>query len=85
MLKIARAKAKENTVNILDYTEFKSKIGKGGFFNAYWCGKTECEEKIKEETGADIRVIPFGSENTGGKCVYCKEQSISTPIFARGY
>ena len=85
MLKIARVKASENTVNILDYTEFKSKIGKGGFFNAYWCGKIECEEKIKEETGADIRVIPFGSENTGGKCIYCQEQSIATPIFARGY
>lgn len=85
MLKIAREKAKENTINISDYSEFKSKIGKGGFFNMYWCGKTECEEKIKEETGADIRVIPFGSENTDGKCVYCQEKSSAIPIFARGY
>jgi prolyl-tRNA synthetase len=85
MLKIAREKAKEKTMTIPDYSEFKSKIGKGGFFNAYWCGKTECEEKIKEETGADIRVIPFGSENTNGKCIYCQEQSIAIPIFARGY
>ena len=85
MLKTARIKAKENTINISSYSEFKSKIGKGGFFNAYWCGKVECEEKIKEETGADIRVIPFGSENTDGKCIYCQEQSIATPIFARGY
>lgn len=85
MLKTARVKASKNTINISDYTEFKSKIGKGGFFNAYWCGKIECEEKIKEETGADIRVLPFGSENTNGKCIYCQEQSIATPIFARGY
>jgi len=85
MLKTARVKASENTINISDYTEFKSKIGKGGFFNAYWCGKIECEEKIKDETGADIRVIPFGSENTDGKCIYCQEQSIVTSIFARGY
>ncbi|MCH2406159.1 MAG: proline--tRNA ligase, partial [Nitrosopumilus sp.] len=63
----------------------KSKIEKGGFFNAPWCGKAECEEKIKEETGADIRVIPFGSGNTNEKCMYCQEQSISVPIFARGY
>ena len=47
--------------------EFKSQIEKGGFFNAPWCGKLECEEKIKEETGADIRVIPFGSENDSAK------------------
>jgi prolyl-tRNA synthetase len=85
MLKIAKIKAKENTLDVSDYSEFKSKMGKGGFFNAFWCGKTECEEKIKEETGADIRVIPFGSEDTSGKCVYCQKQSIATPIFARGY
>ncbi len=50
-------------MNISNYTEFKSKIEKGGFFNSPWCGKLECEDKIKEETGAEIRVMPFGSEN----------------------
>ena len=85
MLENARKQAKENTRDILDYTEFKSKIEEGGFFNAPWCGKLECEEKIKEETGADIRVIPFGSEDANSKCMYCGEQSESVPIFARGY
>ena len=85
MLETARNIAKENTMDVSDYTEFKSKIEKGGFFNAPWCGKIECEEKIKEETGADIRVIPFDSENTNEKCMYCKEQSSVIPIFARGY
>ncbi|EIJ66132.1 proline--tRNA ligase [Candidatus Nitrosopumilus salaria BD31] len=85
MLENARVKAKTNSIDISNYTEFKSKIEKGGFFNAPWCGKIECEEKIKEETGADIRVLPFGSEDTNQKCIYCNEQSISIPIFARGY
>ncbi|RMW38978.1 MAG: proline--tRNA ligase [Nitrosopumilus sp.] len=85
MLEKAREQAKENTKNISDYTEFKSKIEEGGFFNAPWCGKLECEEKIKEDTGADIRVIPFGSEDANSKCMYCGEQSKSIPIFARGY
>ena len=85
MLKKAQEQARENTTDISDYAEFKSKIEGGGFFNAPWCGKLECEEKIKEETGADIRVIPFDSENFNLKCVYCQEQSISIPIFARGY
>ena len=71
--------------NISSYDEFKSKIEKGGLLQTPWCGKQECEEKIKEETGADIRVIPFGSEDSSKKCVYCNEQSISVPIFARGY
>ena len=85
MLENARTQSKENTKNVSNYEEFKSQIEEGGFFNAPWCGKLECEEKIKEEAGADIRVIPFGSENTDLKCMYCGEQSKSVPIFARGY
>ena len=85
MLKKAKTEALQNTIDIESYDEFKMKIEKGGFFNSPWCGKLECEEKIKEETGAEIRVIPFNSENTSKKCIYCKEQSTSVPIFARGY
>ena len=85
MLKKAKAESKANTIDISDYADFKSKIEKGGFFNSPWCGKLECEDKIKEETGAEIRVIPFGSEDTNQKCIYCQEQSVVVPIFARGY
>ncbi len=85
MLETAREQAKLITVDISDYSEFKEKIERGGFFNAHWCGKQECEDKIKEETGADLRVIPFDRENKEGKCIYCNEESSVTPIFARGY
>ena len=85
MLKTAREQSKGNTIDTSDYAEFKSRIERGGFFNAPWCGGLECEEKIKEETGADIRVIPFDSEDTDEKCIYCQKQGVSTPIFARGY
>ena len=85
MLTEARKQSKENNIEVSNYTEFKLKIEKGGFFNAPWCGNLECEEKIKDETGADIRVIPFGSENTDQRCMYCQKQSVSIPIFARGY
>ncbi len=85
MLKKAKEQAVNNAQNISDYSEFKSKIEKGGFFNSPWCGNVECENKIKEETGAEIRVIPFNSENITKECIYCKKQSVSIPIFARGY
>ncbi len=85
MLKKAKREAENNTLEISDYNEFKSKIEKGGFFRSPWCGKLECENKIKEETGAEIRAIPFESENTNQKCIYCQEQSTAIPIFARGY
>ena len=85
MLKTAEEQARGSSIKISSYAEFKSEIEKGGFFRAPWCGNPECEEKIKDETGADIRVIPFGSENTNQKCMYCQEQSVSIPVFARGY
>lgn len=85
MLEKAKTEAMENTRDVSNYSEFKQVVPKGGFLNAYWCESTECEEKIKEETGADIRVIPFDKENKNGKCVYCGKQSRLMPIFARGY
>ena len=85
MLDNAIEKSKQNTMTIADYQEFKSQIEKGGFLHSPWCGKLECEEKIKEETGADIRVIPFGSQKTDSKCIYCGQQSEWVPVFARGY
>ena len=85
MLVAAREQAKLNTLDILDFSEFKEKMGEGGFFKAHWCGKQECEDKINDETGADIRVIPLDNGNKLGKCVYCNEPSTIVPIFARGY
>ncbi|MFQ5440550.1 MAG: proline--tRNA ligase [Nitrosopumilaceae archaeon] len=85
MLENAREEAKSNTLDISKYSEFKEKIRIGGFFKSHWCGKQECEDKIKDETGADIRVIPIESKSENGNCIYCNEPSISIPIFARGY
>jgi len=85
MLEKAIEQAKLKSIDITDYNEFKEKISVGGFFNAPWCGNQECEEKIKEETGADIRVIPFEKKDSSKNCIYCNEKSISIPIFARGY
>jgi prolyl-tRNA synthetase len=76
---------KERTVKVTDYNQFKSELENGAFITAYWCGKTNCEEKIKEETMADIRVIPFENKDTAGKCVYCGEKNATSAIFARAY
>jgi len=85
MFSAAKKMLEENTSKVTNYEQLKSKLEKGGLFYAPWCGKEVCEEKIKEETGADIRVIPFDSKNEDTKCVYCKEKSVVVPIFARGY
>lgn len=69
-----------------DYDEFKSIIeSKGGFLSAGWCGSVECEERIKEETGADIRVIPFDQTGIPPKCILCGRPSEKVAMFARAY
>ena len=75
----------ENTRNVSDYDKFKLEIEKGGFLRAPWCGNDECEQKIKEETAADIRLIPFSGEKSEKKCLYCKQNSYTVAVFARGY
>jgi len=85
MFAAARKILDEMIIDVSDYSQFKSTIEKGGFLRSFWCGKEQCEEKIKEETGADIRVIPFDADDSSGKCVYCSNQSEVKVIFARGY
>ena len=85
MFNAAKKQSEEKIIEIENYEEFKLKIEEGGFFKIPWCGKMTCEERIKEDTSADIRVIPFESENKDKTCMYCQEQSTVIAIFARGY
>jgi prolyl-tRNA synthetase len=86
LLAKARKFLQENISKPADFNEFKSIVeGRGGFVQAGWCGKLECEEKIKEETGADIRVIPFDQADEPAKCIYCGQESKKVAMFARAY
>jgi prolyl-tRNA synthetase len=85
---LAKAKAflSENISRPSAYGEFKSIIeDKGGFIIAGWCEREECESKIKEETGADIRLLPFEQNDKPAKCIYCGQDSKKKAIFARAY
>ena len=64
MLNRAEEMLADRTVRIDSYDAFKKAAESGGFLSAYWCNRPECEQKIKDETGAEIRVIPF-DEKTG--------------------
>ncbi|NOX37219.1 MAG: proline--tRNA ligase [Calditrichaeota bacterium] len=76
---------KENTFRVDDYREFQDVLEKGAFLESHWCGNTECELKIKEETKATIRNIPFDREEETGKCIYCGQPSTGRVVFARAY
>lgn len=75
-----------NIIKISNYEEMKKILNeKGGFILADWCEKEECENSIKNETGADIRLIPLEKYSSDNKCIYCNEDSKQTVIFAKAY
>jgi len=73
-----------NTTEPADYAEFKQAVEKG-FALAWWCGGADCEAKIKEETKATMRCIPFDQPGGSGKCIYCGRPAREKAIFARAY
>jgi prolyl-tRNA synthetase len=56
-----------------------------GFVLAGWCGKRECEAKVKEETGATSRNIPFHAQESKSFCLVCHSPARHTVAFARSY
>jgi prolyl-tRNA synthetase len=75
----------ESTYKVDTWDGFKEQIEKGGFILAHWDGTAETEEKIKNETKATIRAIPFNSEMEEGVCVYSGKASKQRVLFARAY
>ena len=86
MLEKGRAFLRENTRDATDYAAFKETIDKvGGFFRAHWCGSSECEARIKEETKATIRCIPLEGNREAGSCLRCGAPSGRWVYLARAY
>ena len=86
MLERARNFQQKNTFDVDDYDTFKEIVnGKGGFIRAHWCGNPECETKVKNDTKATIRNIPFDQKKEAGKCLICGGDSDGRVIFAKAY
>jgi prolyl-tRNA synthetase len=82
----AKKLLEEKITTAENYEKFKKILKeKGGFVKACWCGNSSCEEMIKAETGATIRVIPFEKEKIFSSCVYCGKEAKEVAYFARAY
>jgi len=75
----------ERVVRVSEYQQFKKELENGKMIDCSWCGNQTCEDKIKEETGADLRVIPFDNRQKSETCIYCKNSGTTNVLFARGY
>ncbi len=82
----ARQNLEQQTTAVKTYDELKQVIcDKGGFVKAAWCGSADCEAKVKAETGATIRLIPFEREEPATDCIICGKKLKDVVYFARSY
>lgn len=68
-----------------NYDKFKERVKDGGFFLCHWDGTAETEAKIKEDTQATIRCVPFDYEQTEGIDMVSGKPSKHRVIIARSY
>ena len=75
----------KNTHIVKDYDDFKSIISRGGFVRCGWDGNPETEAKIKQDTKATIRCIPFDEDPEELTCVLTGQKAKHEVIFAKAY
>ena len=86
MYERALAHREAHTYEATDFDTFTKTIEeKPGFVKAMWCGCQECEDKIKEVTGATSRCMPFEQENLSDKCVCCGKPAKKMVYWGRAY
>ena len=75
----------KNTYTVKEYDDFKRIISKGGFVRCGWDGNPETEAKIKQDTKATIRCIPFDEDPKELTCVLTGQKAKHEVIFAKAY
>ena len=86
MLERAKKHLETHTYEARTYEEFKDTIAnKPGFVKAMWCGDLECELKMKEDTTATSRCMPFKQEHLSDTCVCCGKPAKKMVYWGKAY
>ncbi len=86
MLERARSHRDTHIYDVHNYEEFVKIVNeKPGFVRGMWCGDQACEDKIKEETSATSRCIPFKQERIAETCVCCGRPAKSLVYWGKAY
>jgi prolyl-tRNA synthetase len=82
----ALAYREANTHDITSYDDFRDGVKqRGGFWVGAWCGDAACEDKVKADTKATIRVLPIEQQDPGAVCSVCGRPGKERAIWARAY
>ena len=86
MYKLCEKRLEEKTTTAVSLKEFENKMNaEQRYIKAMWCGDSACEDKIKEQTGAHSRCIPFKQEHLSNVCVCCGNEAKQMVVWGRQY
>ena len=87
MFERAKAHSDAHITDAHNYEEFCDAVeNKPGFIRGMWCGDRACEDKIKEETAATSRCMPFNDqEHISDVCVCCGKPAKKLVYWGKAY
>ena len=86
MYDACKKRMEEKTTIAHNMEELKKNLDENqGFVKTMWCGNQECEDKVKEETGAPSRCMPFEQEHLEDTCVCCGKPATKMVVWGRQY
>ena len=86
MYNACKKRVEEKTTIALNMEELKKNLDENqGYVKTMWCGSQECEDKVKEVTGAPSRCMPFEQEHLSDTCVCCGKKADKMVVWGRQY
>ena len=86
MFNACKERRDKKTTIAFDMEELQKNLNENqGYVKTMWCGSQECEDKVKELTGAPSRCIPFEQEHLGDTCVCCGKKADKMIVWGRQY
>ncbi len=74
----------DNIHDVYDFDKFKEIVAHGWAYS-WWCGDSECEANIKDQTRATNRCMPLNQSEGEGSCIFCGNTAKEKAYFARAY
>lgn len=86
MLEKAKSYLNSHISDAANYEEFVDAVeNKPGFIRGMWCEEEACELKIKEDTTATSRCMPFEQEKISDVCVCCGKPAKKLVYWGKAY
>ncbi len=86
MFEVCQKRVEEKTTIAYNMEELGKNLNENqGYVKTMWCGSQECEDKVKEVTGAPSRCMPFKQEKLADTCVCCGKKADKMIIWGRQY